>query len=135
MKCTLCEEELDEEEIESPRKDRDGDIICDKCFDDRYSYHCPICEEMFSEDFSVKISPKYPLIAEYASEDIDIDSGIYEILSYPFYADGVIEIHIFKSAVKRISGLPNDLDEDDLWSDIYYVCDDCIKKMSLGTDQ
>lgn len=135
MKCTLCEEELDEEETESPRVGKDGDVICDRCFDERYSYTCPVCEEEFREDFSVKISPKYLLITEYASEDIGIDSGIYEILSYPFYTDGVIEIHIFKSAMKRISGLPNDLDEDDLWSDIYYVCDDCIKKMSLGVDQ
>jgi hypothetical protein len=131
MKCTVCGDELDPEEVESPRRDKDGDIICDHCFEEQYSYTCPICEEMFDEDFSEKISPKYLLITTYAGEELGVDPGIYEIVSYPFYADGLIETHLFKSAVKKIADLPDDLDEDNLWCDEYYICDECVEHVLI----
>lgn len=128
MKCTVCGDELDLEEVESPCVDKDGDIICDECFEDKYSYMCPLCGEMFDEDFSEKISPKYLLILEYAGEKLGVGPGIYEILSCPFFADGMIEMYLYKTAINKTSALPDDLNEDDLWSDMYYVCDECVEK-------
>ena len=132
MTCTICEDELNSEETESPRTDKDGRIICDHCFEEKYSHLCPLCEEIFDEDFSESISPKYLLITEYASKELGFDPGLYEILSYPFFADGIVEIHLFGSSIKKIAGLPSDFNEDNLYSDICYVCEDCVKKLVIS---
>ena len=125
MKCTECEEELDEEEVESPRRNKNNDIVCDQCYEEQYSHICPICEEIFDEDFSKVISPKYLLITEDASEDIYLSPGIYEIVSYPFFRDDTIEITLIASAMRKILDVPKDVCE----SDVYYVCEDCVEKI------
>ena len=125
MNCERCGEKLDEEEAESPQRDRDGDIICDECFELKYTYICPICREMFNEDFSKEISPEYFLVSEDTSEDLNLTPGIYEITSYPFYADSMIEIHIFKTAVNKIADLPKGTYEDDT----QYVCSNCAERI------
>ena len=128
MKCTGCETELNAEEAESPRIDEDGGLICDQCFKDKYSHLCPLCEETFDKDFSVKISPKHILVTKYAAEELGFDPGIYEIISYPFFADGITELHLFASSIKKIAELPGDFNEDDLIGDIHYVCEECAEK-------
>ena len=133
MNCPICEEELNEEEIESPYKDKSGRIICDACFKDKYSHICPLCENYFDEDFTKEISPKYILISDYAAGEVGTDSGIYEITSYPFFRDGMIEMSMIDTAINRIGDLPKEFDEDDFTSDIFYVCDECVKKL-LATE-
>ena len=126
--CTECKTELDTEEAESPRLDEDGNIICDECFENQYSHLCPLCGEIFDEDFSVKISPKHILITEYAAEELRLNPGIYEIISYPFFADGITEFYLYASSIKKIAELPGDFNEGDFIADIHYVCEDCAKK-------
>ena len=128
MKCTECETELNAEEAESPRVDEENHILCDRCFKDKYSHLCPLCEETFDKDFSEKISPKHILITEYAAKNIGLNPGIYEITSYPWFADGMIEIQIYESAIKKIAELPGDFNEGDFVADIHYVCEDCAEK-------
>ena len=128
MICEHCEKELDEEEQEAPREDKAGNIICDKCFDEKYMFTCAICEELFEEDFSKRISPQYLFISEYAGEDLNISPGIYEIIAYPFFADGVIEIHIFTSALRRVANVPPSVNESEQYGDIFYVCKECVGK-------
>jgi hypothetical protein len=124
--CTLCGDELDQEEIEFPQKNKDGAIICDRCFDDRYSHLCPICENNFSENFEEQISPKYLLVTKDVGEEFGIESGIYEIIAYPFFADGITEWHLITSALKRIADIPEDFDDDSMT--LHYICDECVKK-------
>ena len=133
MKCTRCGERLGAEEIESPSVDKDGDIICDHCFEEQYTYNCPVCEEFFDEDFSQKISPKYLLISDYAGEEMGVESGIYEIISYPFFRDGMISMSMIETAINRIADLPEEFDENDFISDIFYVRDSCVKKCLEAT--
>ena len=130
--CTNCGDKLNEEEAESPQIDEDGSVICDHCFEDQYSHRCPLCEDIFDEDFSESISPKYLLLTKYAAEELGFDPGIYEITSYPFFADGITEIHLFRTAIKKIADLPSDFNEDNLFSDICYVCEDCVKKLVIS---
>lgn len=126
--CTKCNRELDEEEIESPKKDEYENIICDSCFEKLYEYHCPLCENTFEEDFSKPISPQYFIITEEGEEDFLGDAGIYKILSYPFYADGMIEFHLFTSAIKKVADLPTEFDKNEFYNSMYYICDECTKK-------
>ena len=128
MICEYCEEVLDEEEQEAPREDKAGNIICDKCFEEEYMFTCPICGELFEEDFSKSISPQYLFISEYAGEDVGISPGVYEIIAYPFFADGVVEAHIFKNALCRVLGIPSSVNVAEDYGDIFYVCEGCVEK-------
>lgn len=125
MKCTECKEELDEEEAESPQRDKDNNILCDRCYEEQYSHTCPICEESFDEDFSKEISPEYLLITEDASEDLYLAPGIYEITSYPFFRDGMIQTSLITSAIRKILDPPKVVYEND----ICYVCENCVEKI------
>ena len=128
MICTICKEELNTEEIDSPHKNKNGDIICDQCFKDKYTYLCPLCENNFDEDFTKKISPTYLLISDYASEWVGVDSGIYEIVAYPFFYDRMTTLDIIPKAVNLIADLPDDFNEDDFFFELFYVCNDCVEK-------
>jgi len=130
MKCTICEEELNEEEINSPYKAKDGNIICDECFKLRYTHTCPLCENCFDEDFTKGISPKYLLISNYAAEHVNARPGIYEIVKYPFYDDWMITITMLKTSMNRIADLPDSFNEQDFYSDIFYVCDACVNNLT-----
>lgn len=125
MNCTNCKEELDTEEKESPRRDRRGNIICDRCYEEEYSHICPICEEKFDEDFSKEISPRHFLITEDAGDDLYLAPGIYKIISYPFFRDGIIETSLIESAILKIADLPEGICEND----INYVCEECVERM------
>jgi hypothetical protein len=125
MNCTKCGDILDSEEEESPQRDKDNNVICDRCYEEQYSWICPICEEKFDEDFSKEISPEYLLITEGAGEDMYLAPGIYEITSYPFFRDGMIQTSLITSAIRKILDVPKDTCKDD----IYYVCENCINKI------
>lgn len=125
QKCSLCGDNLKEEEIESPKTDKDGSLLCDECFENKYTHSCPICEEWFDEDFSAKITPKFLLVLPSVGENVGLDAGIYEIIRYPFYADGITEMHIYKGAVKRICDVPSDI--EDCYT-LYYICDGCARR-------
>lgn len=131
--CTCCGDELDQEEIEFPQKNKNGDIICDRCFDDRYSHLCPICENKFSENFEVQISPKYLLVTDDVGKELDIRSGIYEIIKYPFFADGITEWNLITTAINRIADMPEDFDDDSMV--LYYICDECVQNQSCSEHQ
>lgn len=125
QKCSSCGDDLDGEEIEAPRHDKDGTILCDKCFEDKYTHLCPICEDFYDEDLNAKITPKYLMVLKSVGENVGLTAGIYEIISYPFFADGIIEMHIFKGAVKRICDNPPDIKN---CYTLYYVCNECVAK-------
>ena len=75
--CTDCGSTLEPDEEESPRRNEDGNIVCDQCFDDHYQHLCPICEEHFYEDFNQEISPKHFIITRQAEK-----RGCYLLFKY-----------------------------------------------------
>lgn len=36
VECTYCGDELDDEEAASPKKDADGDVMCDDCWREKH---------------------------------------------------------------------------------------------------
>jgi len=127
--CTKCDSPLEPEGEESPRRDQNGNIICDRCYNDCYIHLCPICEESFYEDFNKEISPKYIIFTKDAEVNHVTEAGLYEIISLPFYADGMIETTLFKDAIKRLGDIPQDFDESNLHYSLYFVCNSCVKKI------
>ena len=45
MDCTYCGKELDSEELETPYKDGDDDVMCDDCHHEHCEFTCDLCEE------------------------------------------------------------------------------------------
>jgi len=133
MNCAMCREELNEEEIKSPQIDEEGHVVCDACFEDKYTHLCPICEEYFDEDFTKKISPSGLLVSEYAAESVNMESGIYEITAYPFFCDGIIELELIETSINRVGDLPDEFNQDEFAQDIFYVCDGCMN-IACGGD-
>ena len=131
MNCTNCGEELDPEEEESPQRNKSGNIICDRCYEEKYSYICPICEERFDEDFSKEISPEYILVTENAGKSLYITPGVFKITTYPFYSDGMIEMSLIKTAIRKVADLPEGICKDD----IHYICEDCVKEITEGATE
>ena len=127
--CTKCGSTLEPDEEKTPRIDKNGDVLCDRCFNELYQYLCPICEEDFYENYNQKISPKYFIITNEAKGVTVAKPGLYEIISLPFYADGMIETHLFSNAIKRLCDTPKDLDEDDLFYPLYFICESCTEKI------
>lgn len=121
MKCTKCGDELDSEEEELSYRDKSGNIRCDYCFCEDYVFLCPICEELFLEDFSEDISPEYLLVTKNASESLYVVPGIYKIIAYPFYRDGITEMSLIKTAIRKIANIPKDICADG----IHYICKNC----------
>lgn len=121
--CSSCRDDLEGYEIESPYHDKDGTILCDKCHEDKYQHLCHICEDFFYEDMDAKISPKYIIVLE---DGNGVPTGIYEITSYPFFVDGMIEYHIFKNAVKRICDAPSEIESH---YEAGYICDKCANEL------
>jgi len=131
QKCSSCGDDLDGEEIDSPRHDKDGTILCDECFEDKYTHRCPICEKLYEEDVDAEITRKYIMVLPNVGENVGLTVGIYEIISYPFFADGIIEMHIFKNAVKRICDNPPDI--EDCYT-LYYLCNECVAKLERKSE-
>lgn len=127
MECTECGAILEDDETEHPNRNKSGEILCYGCFDYHYEYLCPLCGESFYEDFEQEISPKYFLCTEDAAIDLSIEPGIYEIVKYPYYADGLIEVQLYKDAVKWICEIPSDFNNDEHIGSIHFPCDNCMK--------
>ena len=49
IKCYICSEELQREEIESPNKDGEQNILCDDYYREKYEQQCGICEEYYKK--------------------------------------------------------------------------------------
>ncbi len=80
IKCNSCGDDLEGEEIDSPRKDRDGTVLCDECFENEYTHRCPICE-----DLGAKISPRCLMVLKSVGDNVGLDDGIYEIVHLILY--------------------------------------------------
>jgi hypothetical protein len=125
MECATCGNELDEGEVESPYVDEDGNPICDYCYDDT-TFTCGCCEERESLNSRGRIGGLFVSTDETAT---GIPDGIYEVVEHPFYADGMIEMHLYKDAVRKLSD-----DTRGIVTDPYpmaFLCEECAKKIRL----
>jgi len=125
--CNCCGCELDGEEQESPRLDADGDPICDGCYQERYEFTCCWCEELEHIDHQHKL-----LVVDNA-EEAGMPRGVYEIVRKPYYADGMIEGHLYEDALKRIADVPDGLKIE--WYPCGHLCKRCQGKITTATNR
>ena len=115
--CSTCGEKLTDddeiaEETESPRIP--GEIVCDNCWFDEYCDRCVLCDNYMREE-----DTEYVLMTD---EFQGVPPGCYKFRR-PWYANGMIEMHIFSDALTRVRDLLPGEDSDDYVSG--YVCKEC----------
>lgn len=131
--CSWCNKKLDSEEIESPRLSNDDkEIICDNCYEDKYSMTCTLCEDMFDKPMKVE-DGYYFLITEdrFGSDTLgkNLDAGVYKIIKFPFFADGITEGFYYSDAFQKIRDLTSSekIDIKEAGHRDEEVCEDCAK--------
>jgi hypothetical protein len=82
--CSFCDNDLTDEEMESPRHDPDdGKPVCDECYTDHFEFNCCACEEYGD----VEDQHKYIVVFETVD---DVEPGFYRVKSTPYYTSGLI---------------------------------------------
>ena len=133
MKCNWCEKDLDKEEQEHPYKSKSDEIICDSCYDDEYRMICTLCQSMMDIPDTVKEGYFFMLTEDMYGRNVcgdELKKGIYQIIEFPFYADGITEGHFYSNSFKFIRNLTDEeiknIEENDFKN--CEVCDECAKK-------
>lgn len=101
-KCTWCGNKLDEEQSANPRLDESKEVICDECYREHYEGECDRCGEIV-EETELQMKPG-ELLALWQEAD-GLQPGYYRVLSWPIYADGMIEGHIYTDALALFTPL------------------------------
>lgn len=105
--CTSCGVSLSDEELENPRRDSGGDVICDSCYSDEFEDWCSLCDEVVDKD-ELEASPGH-IVAVYSDAPVrggdDLKAGYYRVLSWPFFADGMVEGYFIGGTLERLADL------------------------------
>ena len=115
--------------VESPE---DGHPICMDCYHEYYEDTCCLCEDYFLKP-EWSDEPEFFVIGIASLEDWKIDSrrlrpGIYEIVGHPFYASGIIEMHLYYENFRRIGNLfPHRIHDFDGYP-MGVICPDCAER-------
>lgn len=125
--CFDCEEELNEYELENPYHNSSGDVLCDNCYREECEFLCTVCGNYENDpDESIRDAA----LVVWDADGAGVPAGFYQITQWPYYADGMIEAHLYESALRFIGPLPTDLEADD-----YYpcgkLCRDCQIKYGI----
>lgn len=122
--CTWCGREFDEEELESPSLNHEGEPICDECYTSEFQFDCSEC--LSSEDNTVKDAIG-ALMVVYDSESAGVPAGLYRITAHPFYCSDMLSMWFFKDAIERVGDGPtgnNDFDYP-----CGFLCRECGEKL------
>ena len=117
--CKSCGAVLSEEELDGPYTNTDGDTLCDECHQED-EFECCWCHESSISENQHKMLVIIKTIQS-------IKPGVYKIISWPYYADGMIDFHLFTSSLARFAKLPKDIKFDDYRAG--HLCDECQEKI------
>lgn len=109
--CTCCHEKLDDEQASAPRRDTDGDIMCDDCYRDEYETQCERCMNIV-EKTEMGANPG-EIIAVWQKSPArfgvgDLEPGYYRVKQWPIYADGMIEGYMFADHLEKVCELDSE---------------------------
>lgn len=80
--CGYCGNDLSDEELESPREDESGELMCDDCYSEHYEETCPICEDSYDKPTCPEET--FFVLSKEAAAEMDMKGGIYKVLSWPY---------------------------------------------------
>ncbi len=127
--CGDCGNPLTKEEREYPWMSPHGESVCERCEFDNYHFRCCICDEHELKEHQHKILAVFD--ADEVFSDEKRKAGLYQITGMPYYADGMIEGHVFEDRLKYVAPLPDGAESD--WYPAGHLCRECVKKHVTST--
>ena len=126
MSCTRCNEHLDEEEKESPRKTDEGDIICDECYHKIYEIICIRCEnyaDVHDEKYILLQNPEGEL--RYCGGE-KVEPGYYKEIKRPIYLGNIISGFecFWEDSIEKVLDLIGD-ESTEYEDGGEFICDMC----------
>lgn len=105
--CTYCDEQLDREEFQNPRRDEEGAVMCDQCYRDKCQDVCSRCEEIVDNtDLDTQPGCLIGIWEEVPGSGEDLQPGYYTVLRRPFLLSSMLGGGNFLSwALRRFSAL------------------------------
>lgn len=101
-----------------------GHTLCESCYRAERAFRCCACDNHDCHDAPGRL-------AVVAEEVQGLPPGLYKITRWPFYADGIIEGHIYEDTFERVGDAPESADTDGY--PIGFLCSDC-EKTSLSNE-
>lgn len=129
--CDCCgkdfKEDFEDFHIVDDRcEDKTDVMLCYRCYSDDYLTYCSICEDSFENPETPEETVLY--INKYASNEVGLSIGFYQILKFPYYLSDGFSMSLFDDTVKKISNLDmRELGRDDSDMSSSKVCYDCQK--------
>jgi hypothetical protein len=120
--CAYCGDELDEEEIESPRVDGEGDIICDECYNEQCEFKCCLCRDYGN------IADQHKIVVVF-EKILGVEPGLYRVTNRSYWYASIVgdDGGIFPTAVQRIGNIPVGADGNGY--PCGHLCAECQKKL------
>lgn len=120
--CVRCQTTLEDWQAEAPHHDPDGDVLCDDCYYDEYTFDCLRCGEEVPIEREMDIGTVLLLGDEWANGDLP--SGAYRVLAHPAYMQPMIgATELFPHALQWLG--PYLSTQGNGWRDSGCVCARC----------
>jgi hypothetical protein len=100
--CASCDAEFDDEERESPRRDSNGDALCDACYREEYEGTCDRCDEIVEK---TELAMKPGELLAFWEEVDGLKPGYYKVIRWPLYADGMINGYVYTENLQFFAAL------------------------------
>lgn len=122
--CDDCGADLLADFMDFPEVDiEDGYVLCEDCEYNRRHENdvkCDWCEDVFDDPQTPeeKIFTIYPSMESSAG----IDTGVYQVLSFPFWYSDMFSQSIFEDSVQRVGDIPDTQEDRERSSPICPCC-------------
>lgn len=125
--CAECEEELSDDEFDSPYLNGDNLPICFNCYESDYSFQCCMCGNLADLIEEGEIGG---LLICVDTEGTGLPfTGVYKVISWPYYYNGMIESSMEEHSLELITRCLYDLENDTDGYPIAHLCRACSEKV------
>jgi hypothetical protein len=90
--------------------------LCESCYGAEKAFKCCKCENHDCHEAPGRL-------AVLTEPEGEMERGLYQITSWPFYADGMVTGFLFESAFQRLGEVPDDVDTEGY--PMGFLCNHC----------
>jgi len=120
--CEYCGNALTPEEVEHPEPEGN---ICNSCYRDHFEFDCCRCGNPEHIDHQHVFCAVFEALTGLGG---DVEPGVYELVRFPYYADGVIEGYVYHESFRRVRDLDFESTDD---YPMGHLCRTCRKDLKL----
>jgi hypothetical protein len=118
--CTMCGNRLHNHEVNDPRTNDEGNLVCDDCYREHYTFECCLCGE---DD---ETTHQHNMVVVF-DDQAGVPVGTYRVTGCPYYSCSILgDGEILPFRVERIGDVPNGAESDGYWCG--HLCRECQAK-------